>query len=48
MTIWGWAILVSAVGFGLKRPAKGGRAFWWALAVVAAAVLYAAVRQHTY
>lgn len=48
MTTWGAIILIAALYFGIKGPASTPRRYAPAFAVVVAAVLYAALRQHAY
>jgi hypothetical protein len=48
MTNWGWVIVIAAVTLGLKGPINAKHRYAAACFVVFVAILYAAVRQHTY
>jgi uncharacterized membrane protein YoaK (UPF0700 family) len=48
MTTWGALILIAAVFFGLRGSVNSRPKYAAAFAVVFAAVVYAAMRQHAY
>lgn len=48
MPSWGLAIIIGSLMLGLKRPANASYRYAAMAVLVIAAVLYAAVRQHTY
>jgi hypothetical protein len=48
MTTWGEFIVIAAMFLGLKGPMISKRRYLIACVAVFVAILYAAVRQHTY
>jgi hypothetical protein len=48
MTSWGVFILVAALFLGLRRPTDARHRYAAGVVVVLIAVLYAALRQHTF